>query len=39
VAHQLADLRVTVAFPESARRDLDATADYERARAKPTTNP
>ena len=39
VAQQLADLRVTVAFPESARRDLDATADYERARAKPTTNP
>jgi molybdenum cofactor cytidylyltransferase len=39
VAHQLADLRVTVAFPESARRDLDATADYERARAKPATNP
>ena len=39
VAQQLADLRVTVAFPESARRDLDATADYERARAKPTTSP
>ncbi|MET0556562.1 MAG: nucleotidyltransferase family protein [Vicinamibacteria bacterium] len=37
VAQQLAALRVTVAFPESARRDLDATADYERARAKPTT--
>lgn len=39
VAHQLAALRITVAFPESARRDLDATADYERARAKPTTTP
>jgi molybdenum cofactor cytidylyltransferase len=39
VAQQLASLRVTVAFPESARRDLDATADYERARAKPTTTP
>ena len=39
VAHQLTALRVTVAFPEAARRDLDATADYERARAKPTTTP
>jgi molybdenum cofactor cytidylyltransferase len=36
VAQQLAALRVTVAFPEGARRDVDATADYERARAKPT---
>ena len=35
VAEQLAALRVTVAFPADARRDLDATADYERARAKP----
>lgn len=39
VAQNLAALRVTVAFPESARRDLDAVADYERARAKPTTTP
>jgi molybdenum cofactor cytidylyltransferase len=39
VAQQMADLRVTVAFPESARRDLDAHADYERARSKPTATP
>jgi molybdenum cofactor cytidylyltransferase len=35
VAQQMAALRVTVAFPEAARRDLDAAADYERARANP----
>lgn len=39
VAQQLAALRVTVAFPESARRDLDVTEDYERLRAKPTAMP
>jgi molybdenum cofactor cytidylyltransferase len=37
VAQRLSELRVTVAFPADARRDLDASADYERARAKPST--
>jgi molybdenum cofactor cytidylyltransferase len=37
IAQHMAALRVTVAFPESARRGLEATAEYERARAKPTT--
>lgn len=39
VAQQMAGLRVTVAFPESARRDLDAAADYEQAAAKPIPTP
>jgi len=35
VAQANADLRVAVAFPASARRDLDATDEYLRARAEP----